>query len=149
MAKRNIIIDGASATVRFNGTLISDVNTIAFSLYGERDEIDLTTLDASGYKVSRLGDLIGIEDVVVNKKFDPEADLAMVTTNKPLVIVYLTGKSTTKTLTMWAQLKGAGNATVERGPAGGINHDLTFAITNLNSLTAATNTLAERGPTYS
>jgi len=149
MAKTNIIIDGASATVSFNGSAISDVNTIAFSVFGERDEIDLTTLDASGYKVGRLGDLVGIEDVVVNKKFDPAADLAMSTANRPLVIVYKTGKSTTKTLTLWCQLKGTGNATVERAPGEGINHDLTFAVTNMNSLTASTNTLAERGPTYS
>lgn len=149
MAKKNIIIDGASATVSFNGSAISDVNTIAFSVFGERDEIDLTTLDASGYKVGRLGDLVGIEDVVVNKKFDPAADLAMSTANRPLVIVYKTGKNTTKTLTLWCQLKGTSNATVERAPGEGINHDLTFAVTNMNSLTAATSTLAERGPTYS
>lgn len=149
MAKQNIIVSGAGATVTFNGTAISDINTIAFSVYGERDEIDLTTLDASGYKVGRLGDLVGIEDVVINKKFDPEADLAIVKTNRPLVIVYKVGTVTTKTLTFWAMFKGASGATIERSPSGGINNDLTFCITNMNSATAATGTLAERGPTFS
>ncbi len=143
MAKADIIIDGAGTVVTFNGTAISDINTVSFGIFGERDEIDLTTIDQTGYMVGRLGDLVGISDVVINKKFDPAADLAIVTTNKILQIVYKVGKSTTKTLKLWCQFKGASAATVERAPGDGINNDLTFCVTNLQGAT-----LSEAGPTY-
>lgn len=143
MSKASIIIDGAGCSVTFNGTSITDINTISFGTFGDRDEIDLTTLDASGYKVGRLGDLVGINDIVINKKFDPAADLAIVTTNKPMVISFKVGKATAKTLTIWCMFKGASPGTVERAPGDGVNNDLTFAVTNLQGAT-----LNELGPTF-
>lgn len=140
MAKTDIIIDGAGATATFNSVGIADINTIAFSLMGERDEIDLTTIDATAYKVGLLGDLTSVQDIVINKKFDPAADMAHSILHKTLVIVFKVGKSTTKTATFWCQYKGMSAGTVERAPGSGINVDLTFAVCNLNA------SLAETGP---
>lgn len=140
MAKTAIIIDGAGATATFNSVPITDINTIQFGLVGNRDEINLTTIDGTSYEVGLLGDLVEVEDIIINKKFDPAADMAHSVLNKTLVIVYKVGKATTKTATYWAQYKGMSNGTVERAPGDGINVDLTFAVTNLNA------SLAETGP---
>lgn len=139
MAKANIIIDGAGVTATF-GSAIEDINSISFSNYGERKEIDLTTVDETAYKIGLLSDLVAGQDIVINKKFDPAAALAMSTANTALVITYKVGKSTTKTATIWAQLKSISPGLVERAPADGINVDYTFITTNLNSA------LVETGP---
>ena len=55
MSKTSIVIDGAGVTGSLGGVAISDINTVAFSLFGERDEINLTTIDAVKYKVKLLG----------------------------------------------------------------------------------------------
>lgn len=140
MAKTSIIIDGASVTATFNSVSISDIVSVSFGLFGERDEINLTTIDATEYEVGLLGDLVSINDIVITKKSDPAAELAHTSDNKTLVIVYKIGKSTTKTATFWAQLKNVSNSTVERAPSDGVNVDLTFAVTNLNA------SLVETGP---
>lgn len=135
MSKSTIIIDGAGVTASLGGTGIEDINTIAFSVFGERSEINLTTIDATKWKVKLLGDLQKITDIVINKKSDPENDAALYSTDsEDLVINYKIGKSTAKVLTYKAQYKGASRSTVERAPGDGINVDLTFFITNLDSL---------------
>jgi len=140
MAKSAIIIDGAGVTAKFNDVSIADIVSISFGVHGERDEIDLSTIDATEYMVGLLGDLVGVEDVVITKKADPAAELAHTSDNKNLVIEYYVGKSTKKTLTYWAQLKNVSPSSVERAAADGVNVDMTFAITNLNA------DLAETGP---
>jgi len=138
--KTKIIIDGAGATATFNSVPIVDINTIAFTLLGERQEINLTTLNESAVEIGLLSDLVEISDIVINKKSDPAADLAHTDDNKALAIVYKVGKATTKTATFWCQLKSLSDSTLERAPGDGINVDLTFAVTNLNA------TLVETGP---
>jgi hypothetical protein len=138
MAKTSIIIDGAGVTCTFNSVLLTDVNSVSFSNFGEREEIDLTTIDASTYKVGLLGDLVDVADVTVNKKFDPAADMGHTSDNKTLVIAYKVGKSTSKTLTMWAQLKGVSNSNISRASGDGVNVDMTFQVTNLNASLAET-----------
>lgn len=140
MSKANIIIDGAGVTATFNSGSISDIVSVSFGVIGERDEIKLTTIDATAYEVGLLGDLCNIEDVVITKKSDPAADMAHSSDNKQLVLAYKVGKSTSKTITYWAQLKNISNSQIERAPGDGVNVDLTFAITNLNA------SLAETGP---
>ncbi|MFQ3578670.1 MAG: hypothetical protein SNJ71_00840 [Bacteroidales bacterium] len=140
MAKTSIIIDGAGVTATFNSVAISDINSITFCPLGERDEINLTTIDNSNYEVGLLGDLVSVQDIVINKKFDPAADMAHSLDSKQLVITYKVGKSTTKTITFWAQLKSVSVGTIERSPGEGVNVDLTFAVTNLNA------SLVETGP---
>jgi len=140
MAKSAIIVDGAGVTATFNSIPIADINSVTFCPLGERDEIDLTTIDATTYKVGLLGDLVSVADIVINKKFDPAADMAHTSDQKALAIVYKVGKATTKTMTVWAQLKGVSSGSVERAPADGVNVDLTFAVCNLNA------SLAETGP---
>lgn len=140
MAKTDIIVSGTDATVTFNDAAIPDVNTITFGVVSERDEINLSTLSNSTYEVGMLGDLVGVEDIVINKKFAPAVDLALTTDNKAMVIAYKVGDSTAKTFTCWAQLKGCSNSNIERAPGDGVNVDLTFAVTNLNA------SLAETGP---
>lgn len=141
MAKSSIIIDGAGVTVTFNSGLMADVVSVAFGTISGRDEIDLTTIDATTYKVGLLGDLCDVEDVTVTKKFDPAAELALSSDNKTLVIAYKVGKATSKTLTYYAQVAGITPGTVSRAPGDGVNVDVKFAITNLHSTT-----LAETGP---
>ena len=140
MSKANIIIDGEGVTVTFNSVAIADIVQVSFGFFGERDEINLTTIDATKYDVSLLGDLMNIEDVVITKKSDPAADLAISTANATLVIAYKVGKNTAKTITYYAQRKSISNSEIERSPADGVNVDVTFAITNLNA------SLAEIGP---
>ena len=140
MAKSDIIVSGADATVTFNSSLIPDINTISFGVVSDRDEINLSTLTNTLYETKRLGDLVGIEDVVINKKFAPALDLALSQDNKSLVIAFNIGESTATTLTLWCQLKGCSNSNVERAPGDGVNVDLTFAVTNLNA------SLVETGP---
>lgn len=140
MAKTSIIISGTGAAVTFNSVPITDINTISFSPMGERAEINLSTLDDADYEVGLLGDLVNIEDIVINKKFDPAAELAHTADNKALVITYKVGESTAKTATFWAQYKGCSASQISRVPGDGVNVDLTFAVTNLNA------SLAETGP---
>jgi len=136
MAKTTIIVDGAGVTATLGGTTIADINSVAFSPFGERDEIDLTTIDATKYKVKLLGDLQKISDIVINKKSDPTNDAALYSTSsQALVIAYKIGKSGTRNITFYAQLKGISSSTVERAPADGVNVDLTFYVTNLSTLT--------------
>jgi hypothetical protein len=140
MAKTSIIIDGEGITATFNSVGITDINTVAFNLSGERDEINLSTIDQTAYETGLLGDLVEISDIVINKKSAPAVDLAHSTDNKTLAITYKVGKSTSKTVTYWAQLKDVAPGTVERAPADGVNVDMTFMPTNLNA------SLAETGP---
>jgi hypothetical protein len=140
MGKTTIIVDGAGVGATFNSVPITDINNVGFSPMGERDEIKLTTLDATDFEVGLLGDLVAIDDVVINKKADPAADVAHTKDNKLLVITYKIGKATTKTATFWAQLKSVSPSTIERAPGDGVNVDLVFAVTNLNA------SLVETGP---
>lgn len=136
MSKSTIIIDGASVTASLGGNTISDIVSVSFSLFGERPEIDLTTIDATKYKMKLLGDLQKISDVVITKKSDPENDADLYSTDsEALVIAYKIGKSGTRNLTMYGQLKSISNSTVERAPSDGVNVDLNIYITNLSSLT--------------
>ena len=144
MAKADIIVSGTDATVKFNsGTAMADVNTIAFGVVSERDEINLSTLGNAKYEVLRLGDLVSVEDITVNKKFDPAAELALSDENKALVVEFKVGDASAKTISYWAQVKDVTPGTVERSPGEGINVDIVFAVTNLNA------SLVEEGPTGS
>lgn len=140
MAKADIIISGQGVTATFNSVPIADIVSVSFSLAGERDEIDLTTIDANTVMQGLLGDLVSIEDVVITKKAAPSVDIAISSANAELAIVYKLGNATSKTTTYWAQLRGITEASVERAPSDGVNWDLTFGITNLNA------TLVETGP---
>lgn len=81
MAKTSIIIDGAGITATFNSVPIADINSVSFSVFGERDEIDLTTIDATKWKQKLLGDLQKISDIVITKKSDPTNDSALYSTS--------------------------------------------------------------------
>ena len=132
MSKATIMIDGANATVALGGTTLEDVNTIAFSLFGERDEINLTTIDATKYKMKLLGDLQKVTDIVVNKKSDPINDPGLYSTSvEALVINYYIGKATSTTVTFYGQLKSISNSTLERAPGDGVNCDLNFFVSHL------------------
>jgi len=136
MSKSTIIIDGEGVTATLNATGINDIVSVAFSVFGERQEIDLTTIDATKWKMKLLGDLQKITDIVITKKSDPTNDLALYSTSsEALAITYKIGKSTGKTITYYAQLKSISNSDVERSPADGVNVDLNFYVTNLSSLT--------------
>ncbi|MFQ3578669.1 MAG: hypothetical protein SNJ71_00835 [Bacteroidales bacterium] len=136
MSKTSIIIDGAGVTVTFGGTTIEDINSVAFSVFGERNEIDLTTIDATKWKMKLLGDLQKIPDITINKKSDPTNDAALYgTSSQPLVISYKIGKNTTKNITFYAQLKSISPSSIERAPGDGVNVDLVFYVTNLSDLT--------------
>lgn len=135
MSKETIIIDGAGAEVTLNAVAIEDINTIAFGLFGERDEINLTTIDAVKFKQKLLGDLQKIQDVVINKKSDPQNDMLLYSTDlQDLVITYRLGKTAVdKTVTFsGAQLKSISASTLERAPGDGINVDLTFHVGNID-----------------
>lgn len=136
MSKSTIIIDGAGVTVSLGGSSIADIVSVSFSVFGERPEIQLTTIDATKYKQKLLGDLQKISDIVVTKKSDPTNDAALYSTSsQALVIAYKIGKATTKNITFYVQLKNISNSQVERSPSDGVNVDLNFYVTNLSSLT--------------
>lgn len=143
MSKQSILIDGEGITVTFNGNAVADINTVLFGVAGARETINLTTIEAVQYMQKLLSTLEELEDIVVNKKFDPAADLAMTNDNALLLITYKTGRANTKTLTYWVQRQNNASATGERSPSDGINHDVTFVITNLNG------SLEEIGPAIS
>ena len=134
MSKETIVIDGAGVTATLNAVTIADINTVSFSLFGEREEINLTTIDATKFKQKLLGDLQKISDVVINKKSDPQADMLLYSTAlEDLVIEYEVGKATARDLTFsGAQLKSISASTLERAPGDGINVDLTFHIGNID-----------------
>ncbi len=132
MSKLTIVIDGADAEITLGSTTLEDVNTIAFSIFGERNEINLTTIDATKFKQKLLGDLQKITDIVVNKKSDPTNDALLYSTDvEELTIGYNIGKATPKTATFYAQLKSISNSTLERAPGDGVNVDLNFYVSNL------------------
>jgi len=135
MAKTTIIIDGAGVTATLGtGGVISDINTISFGVFGERSEIDLTTIDATKFKTKLLGDLQKIQDIVINKKSSPAEDVALYNTDsESLAIAYKIGKSTNKVITFYVQLKSISPSNVERAPGNGVNVDLTFFVTNIDA----------------
>lgn len=136
MSKSTIIIDGAGATASLGSRDIEDIVSIAFSLFGEREEIDLTTIEATKYKQKMLGDLQKISDITITKKSDPVNDAALYSTDsEALVIGYKIGKATEKEATFYTQLKSISNSQVERSKGDGVNVDLIFYVTNLNGLT--------------
>ena len=144
MARANLIISGTGAGATFNAVPLTEINTISLpSIAGERVEIDLTTLTDTDYLVGLLSELVENGDVVINKKFDPAADMGHTQENALLLITFKVGESTTKTFTCWAQFNGFSPGTVEREPGDGINVDLTFVLTNLNG------SLVETGPVIS
>ena len=136
MSKSTIIIDGSGVTATLNGSALADINTIAFGVFGERDEIDLTTIDATKWKTKLLGDLQKISDITINKKSAPTEDAALYSTDsQALVIRYKIGKSSNRDITFYVQLKSISNSQIERAPGTGVNVDLVFYVTNLDSLT--------------
>lgn len=135
MSKETIIVDGAGASVTLNAVAIADINTIAFTLFGEREEINLTTIDATKFKQKLLADLQKISDVVINKKSDPQTDMLLYSTAlQDLVISYQIGKLVApKTVTFsGAQVKSISQSTLERAPGDGINVDITIHIGNMD-----------------
>jgi len=137
MSKQTIIISGDGASVKFGATTLGEVNTIAFNVRGERQEINLTTIDATKFKTKLLAKLKKISDIVVNKKSDPEADAGLYSTDMAtkLEISYAVGGgAVSKKATFYAQCKSVSASTLEREPGDGINVDVTFYVTNLNSL---------------
>lgn len=135
MAKANIIISGQGVTAVLGSTNIEDINTLSFSIFGERSDIDLTTIDATKYKMKLLGDLQKIPDITVNKKSAPVDDAALYSVSSELLtITYKQGQSDDYTAKFYAQLKNVSNSEVERAPGDGVNVDLVFYITNLNNL---------------
>jgi hypothetical protein len=136
MSKATIIIDGAGVTATLGSTSIADINSVAFSMFGERPEIDLTTIDATKFNVKLLGQLQKIPDITINKKSDPTADAALYSTSsQALAIAYKIGKTTSKLATFYVQLKSVSAGTIERAPGEGVNVDLTFFVTNLSGTT--------------
>ena len=143
MAKTAIIIDGEGITATLGSTAINDINTVSFGIGGERQEINLTTIEATKYVQKLLGDLENVTDIIINKKSDPTNDMALYSTSsETLTITYKIGKSTGKQIEYYAQLKNGSNSVIERTPASGINIDLVFKVTNLNDF-------VEDGPTIS
>ena len=138
MAKTAIIIDGAGVTATFNSVPIADVTAVDFGGFGGREEIDLSTIDQAAFEVGILADLVEIEDIVITKKSDPAADMAISTLNKTLVIAFKIGKSTVKSATYWCQYKGCSPSKLGRAKSDDV--DLTFGVTNLNA------SLVETGP---
>ena len=140
MAKTAIIVDGEGVSATFNAGPILEIVQVKFCTLGQRSEINLTTIDASRYEVGLLGDLVSVPNVVITKKSAPELDMAIVKTNKQLVLGFKVGKSTAKTITYWAQLIKVSKSQISRSPNDGVNVDLIFGITNLNA------SLVETGP---
>jgi hypothetical protein len=133
MSKATIIIDGADVTVEFGAATIGNVNSVAFGLFGERPEINLTTIDATKFKTKLLGDLQKVQDVVVSKKSEPALDAALYdTVPEALVITYKVGKKDAKVTTFYAQLKNISASSIERAPGDGVNVDLNFFVTNMD-----------------
>lgn len=136
MALSTVIIDGAGAGAALGSTTITDINTIAFSVFGERPEINLTTIGDTKWKTKLLGTLQTIQDIVINCKSNPTLVNSLYnTSSEALAITYKIGLSTTKTITFYAQFKGASASTLERAPGDGVNIDLNFLVTNLSTLT--------------
>lgn len=136
MAKTTVVIDGKDLTVTFNSAALTNVNSVTLKLQGTREEIDLTTVDNT-YMVGLLSQQIKIDDITVNKKLE-NTDSSLTTDNATLAIVFKTGRATTYTWTVWAQIKDQGDSTLEATPGDGINHDLVFFVTNLNGSLAET-----------
>ena len=136
MAKGDIIIDGGSVTVTLNGTAISDITEVAFSIFGTREKINLTTIDAAKWKTALYSDLQKVEDITITKKSDPVNDAALYSVDsQALVITYKKGRSTNQAATFYVQLKDISNSDIEREPGDGVNSELTFYVTNLAALT--------------
>ena len=102
MAKGDIIIDGGSVTVTLNGTAISDITEVAFSIFGTREKINLTTIDAAKWKTAIYSDLQKVEDITITKKSDPVNDAALYgVDSQALVITYKKGRSTNQAATFY------------------------------------------------
>lgn len=142
MAKTTVIVEGVGLGAKLGDSkTISDIVSIAFPVFGDRDEIDLTTIDATKYKQKLLSDIEKLGDITITKKADPVNDSALYSTSiEPLVISYKIGGATAKNITFYVQLKDISASTVERAPGDGVNCDLVFFICNLDA------DLAEQGP---
>jgi len=136
MALATVILDGEGATAVLGSTTITDINSIAFSVVGERQEINLATIGDTKYKTKLLAKLQTMPDIVINAKSNPALIASLYSKDsEALVIAYKIGKSTTKNLTVYAQFKGASASSLERAPGDGVNVDLNFLVTNLSGTT--------------
>jgi len=136
MALATVIIDGEGVTAVLGSTTITDINSIAFSVVGERSEINLSTIGDTKYKTKLLGKFQTIPDIVINCKSNPELIASLYSTDsEALAIGYKIGKSTATTITFYVQFKGAGASSLELAPGDGVNVDLNFTVTNLSGLT--------------
>jgi hypothetical protein len=136
MALANCILDGAGATATLGSTSITDINSIGFSVAGERPEINLTTIGDTKWKTKLLGALQKVQDIVINCKSNPTLINSLYSTSsEALVIAYKLSKTTTKNITFYAQFKGASASSLERAPGDGVNVDLNFYVTNLSGTT--------------
>ena len=141
MSKQTIIIDGAGVSLTIGGTAVNDIVEVAFGVFGERQPIDLTTIDATKYKVKLFGDLQKLADVTITKKSDPVNDaLLYATDSQALVLQYKIGKSTPKTMTEYVMVKSVSKSKVKRGSSD--NVDVVCYVTNLDAIA----TMAETGP---
>ena len=140
MAKTDIIIDGEGVGAKLNDVSIDDIVEIGFSIFGDRKPIKLTTIDATKWEQQLFSDLEKIENITITKKSNPVADAALYSkASETLVITYLTGKSSQKHVTFFVQLANISDSAVARSANDGVNVDLDFFVTNLD-------TLVEQGP---
>jgi len=123
------LADGSGATATFASTAIPSVKTIAVSILGTKEKIDLTTLSNAAVTTSVLSTLSEIEDVVIGCGFVPNA--TFVTTSSPLVITVPAYGGATLTLTLYAQFGGASTSDVAARAASDV--DYTFVVTNLKA----------------
>lgn len=141
MAKTTIIIDGAGVSATIGGTAVNDIVEVAFGVFGERQPIDLTTIDATKFKTKLYGDLQKLSDITITKKSDPVNDaLLYATDSQAFVLQYKIGKATAKTLTEYVMVKSVGKSKVTRG--GADNVDIVCYVTNLDAIA----TMVETGP---
>ena len=123
------LADGSGATATFSGTAVPSIKTIAVSMHGSKEKIDLTTLSNTAVTTSVLSKLSEIEDVVIGSGFVPNT--TFITTSAALVITVPTYSGSTLTLTLYCQFGGASTSDVAAKAASDV--DYTFVVTNLNA----------------
>jgi len=123
------LADGTGSTVSFKAVVIPSVKTIAISVLGTKEKIDLTTLTTAAVTTSVLSTLSEIEDVVLGCGFVPNQTFA--SGSEAMIVTIPTYDGLTITLTLFCEFGGASTSDV--AARSGSDVDYTFVVTNLNT----------------
>jgi hypothetical protein len=121
--------DGSGATVSFKAVAIPAIKTIAISVLGTKEKIDLTTLANTSVTTSVLSTISEIEDVVLGCGFVPNQTFA--SGSEAMIVTVPTYDGLTITLTLFCEFGGASTSDV--AARAGSDVDYTFVVTNLNT----------------